>query len=287
MKKKLVVMMISLLVIVLIILLGSYILYKIIFNELTDNIKLEPENYLTSVEIKSKSNFMLFINKEKKISNIIFLNGYGIKSLYKKKIENKSINKGIEIIVNSLKNNNEFDGNEQFKLINYGDNAIFDKIKIEFNKQFVIYGIDKYILSDKSTLELKLDNLDVTNIKQRDQQLKKLYDISINLISVYRNNENEYSKMKEEAISLYANNLYSKLVNYANNITYQEKNSSKGIDITTINATDDYNNELYATGDSWYYIENGLVYAYINFKYNNKSYSYCYKGSSTHTKGLC
>ena len=72
------------------------------------------------------------------------------------------------------------------------------------------------------------------------------------MISKYRNMDFEEKQVKEEDISLYASNVYNKLLTYKGDIITQAKDSITGIDITTINATGDYQNELY-------------VYCYIFF----------------------
>ncbi len=287
MKKKASIILISIITFIILIIILGYVFYKSILNDLTDNIKLEPDKYLTAVEIESKSNFMLFINKDKNISNIIFLNGYSINSLYKQKIEGKSIQKGIELIVNKLKSNNEFNDNSNFKLINYGDNNIYKEIKEEFNKQFVIYGINKEIYSDTSNLKEKLINLNHKSYSNQTDNLKQLYNISLDFINMYLNSEEKIIKLKEEDLPKYATNIYNKLVTYSKQVPNQEKNSQTGLDISTINATFDYNYELYPEKDSWYYIENGIVYAYIKFNYNDKIYEYCYKGEENYTEGIC
>ena len=285
MKKKIIIILIIVSIVSL--LAMGYIYYNIVLSNLNGNIKLDTENYLTSVEVKSKSHFIIFINKNNKISNIIFLNGYSIKSLYKQNIEGKDISKGIELIVDKLKNNNEFNDNDTFQLIDYGNSTIYNEIKTEFNKEFVIYGVNKNILDGESSLNEKLIRLNYDISNNQNDNLKTLYNHSLNLINLYKNNNFEENQMKEDDFSLYAINIYNKLLTYKGDIITQEKNSQTGIDITTINATGDYQNELYPSKDSWYYIENNQVFAYIKFTYNNKTYEYCFNGNENYTEDLC
>ena len=79
MKKRIII--ISIIVFVVAFISIGYIFYNTVLNDLSGNVKLDTDKYLTSIEVKSKSNFIIFINKKKKISNIIFLNGHSIKSL--------------------------------------------------------------------------------------------------------------------------------------------------------------------------------------------------------------
>ncbi len=288
MKSKRNIILISIIFFIILITILGILFYKMVLNEITDNVKLEPDKYLTAVEIDSKSNFILYIDKDNKISNIIFLNGYSIESLYKQRIEGKSIQKAVELIVNKLSNNNEFDSSKEFKLIDYGNINIYTEIKNEFNKQFVIYGINKEIISDNNTLKEKLKSLNSDFFDNDEKNIKKLYNMSIDLISSYKNiDTNTNTTLNDEDISNYSNNIYNKLVTYSKDVPNQEKNNATGLDISTINATNDYNHELYPEKDSWYYIENGKVYTYIKFKYNNKIYEYCYRGEEKYTEGNC
>lgn len=286
MKKKIII--ISVIIFIAVIALGIYILYHVVLNDLTGNVKLNTDEYLTSVEVKSKSNFILFINKKNKVSNIIFLNGYSIDALYKKNIEGKNIETAIELIVDKLKNSNDFNDIGDIQLIDYGNQSIYNEVKTEFNKQLVIYGVDKNITDGSTNLKDKLISLNYDASDKDIDNIKKLYDISVNLISQYRENKSLYSKTDENNdFSIYANNIYNKLENYAKEVTTQDKDSTDGLDITTINASNDYQNQLYASKDSWYYIEGGKVFSYIKFDYNNKIYEYCYKGNNNYTEGVC
>lgn len=286
MKKKIII--ISVIIFIAVIALGIYILYHVVLNDLTGNVKLNTDEYLTSVEVKSKSNFILFINKKNKVSNIIFLNGYSIDALYKKNIEGKNIETAIELIVDKLKNSNDFNDIGDIQLIDYGNQSIYNEVKTEFNKQLVIYGVDKNITDGSTNLKDKLISLNYDASDKDIDNIKKLYDISVNLISQYRENKSLYSKTDENKdFSIYANNIYNKLENYAKEVTTQDKDSTDGLDITTINASNDYQNQLYASKDSWYYIEGGKVFSYIKFDYNNKIYEYCYKGNNNYTEGVC
>lgn len=138
--------------------------------------ELEEEKYLTSVEIKSTSNFILLIDKDENISNVIFLNHSAINRLNPRKIEGKSIEKSIESIVDQLKNNQEWKKDEEIKLVNYGHIDIFNKIKEEFNKEFVIYGINNKITDEEGNLDSKIKQINPNT--NNASNLKVLYDYS-------------------------------------------------------------------------------------------------------------
>ena len=173
-------------------------------------------------------------------------------------------------------------------LIDYGNSATFSNVVEEFNKQLVIYGINKEISMGTTTLKDKLSSLNLEFEDKEEKDLKTLYYYSLDLINKYQKNEIETPiQESQDNINEYALNLYQKLLTYSKTIPNQEKNDPNGLDITTINATENYENEVYVTSKSWYYIRNNQVYAYLNFSIGKQSYDYCFLGSSQYTHEIC
>ena len=112
-KKKLIIL--GVLFLFIIIVIGISLTVYLAYKEITNNISLEVDEYLTSVEVDSKYDFILYLNKKKRISNIIFLNYDSVNSLYKKNIEGNNIKDGIRLIVENI--NNDGIGEEEFNLI--------------------------------------------------------------------------------------------------------------------------------------------------------------------------
>lgn len=265
-----------------------YFLFKNIMLELGDHVKLDTENYLTAVEVDSSANFILLINKKHKISNIIYLNEISVEGLYHKKIEGKKIEKAIPSIVENLKNAEVFDEDKNIILIDYGNQEVFSRVVEEFNKQLVIYGVNKEITTDSNTLQNKLIHLNLEFKNNKEKDLKSLYYHSLDIISKSREDKKpNINQERKENIDQYALNVYNKLLTYSSSISNQTKDDLNGIDITTINATGDYENEQYATKKSWYYIKDYKVYAYLNFSIHGKNYDYCFLGNNQYTKGVC
>ena len=93
-------------------------------------------------------------------------------------------------------------------------------------------------------------------------------------------------KMKEQAKE-YANNVYKKLENYVitNNIGEQDKNDTS-LPINLIPASSD--NAIYPNLDSWYYIKNKQVFAYIAIDTKDQTYGWCYNGGiDNYKEGEC
>lgn len=263
-------------------------LFKNIALELGDHVELDTKNYLTAIEVNGNAEFILLVNKNDQISNIIYLNGKSVEGLYHKKIEGKKIEKAVPKIVENLKNAKVFNDDKNVILIDYGNRGIFSKVEKEFNKQFVIYGINKEITTDLNTLQNKLTQLNLEFKNNQEKDLKSLYYYSLDIISKSREDKESNANQEEkENIDQYALNIYNKLLTYSSSISNQTKDDLNGIDITTINATGDYENERYVTKKSWYYIKDYKVYAYLNFSIHDKNYDYCFLGNTQYTRDVC
>lgn len=202
-----------------------------------------------------------------------------------------------------LNDKSTFIGNIKYKNKNY--KVVLKNTIKEFNKtkpiskslNIIIY--DKYKLVKSTKKIIKKNNNIKINIKKSKLKTKgkefKFKDtkesrILINL-SIYSqdilNNKNKKSKktvkLSKEKIKEYADNIYNKLLKYqkSNNIINQDINDNN-IKISDIPA---YNN-LYPDSDSWYYIKDSKVYAYIKFTIDKDIYSFCYQNNSS-KEGKC
>ena len=110
----------------------------------------------------------------------MFLNSKSVSTLANKKIEGKPYDKAIELIVDKLKNAEEFNHSNSLYLIKYDDGGNYSKVLEQFNKQFVIYGVDKSVVEQTSTINLKLDELKLDKTNNVPDNLKLLYDFSKN-----------------------------------------------------------------------------------------------------------
>lgn len=286
-KKKIVIILLTMLIIIVISIFGLYKTVDKYATKLGGNNSLDTKNYNTAVEIDCGANFILLFNKKSEITNILYLNSSSVSTLYNKNIENTNIEEAIKFIVESLNNENFFNNINEITLINYGNLSIFDNTVEEFNKNLGIYGISKKLVTTSKTLEDKISELNLTYKNNTEKDLKSLYYYSLDIINKYQKSTTQSQTINTQNMDNYALNIYNKLLIYGKEINEQSINQQGSIDITTINATDDYDNELYAEKESWYYIQNNLIYAYINFKYDNVNYEYCFRGSNLYEKGKC
>lgn len=142
------------------------------------DIKLS-DNYKSIIGIKVDSDVLIVIDNKNIVSNILFLNDKSTLSLANQRIEGKPLSKAIELIVDKLKNNNEFDNGGELFLTRYNDNSIYSTVLSELNKEFVIYGVDNKIVELNSTLDIKKKEL---NISDSSTDIKSLYEFSLKKI---------------------------------------------------------------------------------------------------------
>ena len=227
----------------------------------TDIISIKDYYDTIEVKIDNKTNFMLCINKEKQIYHIIFLEESSL-SLYNSNIENQSISKSIKSMITILEKQNLLKENSTITLYNY-ENKIFDKVKEEIKKN--LHDKNIAIVTLKNTLSNKRKELKIERVMDNDL-------ISIDLYSKELINNIEEINYEEETDSIY---MMLEKYQKKNNIIDQEQNDSR----FPIYYIESNNNYLPST-NSWYYIKDSKVIAYIEIN----GYGYCYKGSKTNKK---
>ena len=175
-KKKILIIVIAIFCLFLII--GVVTILKV--NSKSENIKLEL-NYKSLVGVTVDSDIILVINQKDIVSNIIYLNDTSVLDLANQKIEGKDISTAIELIVDKLKNQGEFDNGDILYLTKY-DNVSFSKVMEEFNKEFVVYGISNKIIEKDGNLDTKLNQLDLETNDDVNKKLKILDEYSKKLL---------------------------------------------------------------------------------------------------------
>ena len=252
---------------------------------------ITSKNYDDMVEfdINNNLNFAVVI-QSKKINHILMFNEESV-ILYNQDIENNSISKSISMITNLLINSNNLTPTSQVTLTSY-ENKYYNEVKQSFINELKSNNYNNItILEKQTTIEKKVKRLEIEYSK-KDDLISKLDIYSKNIISSAKTNENSYSTTKSKTISKeqakeYANNVYKKLENYVinNNIGEQDKNDTS-LPINLIPASSD--NTIYPNLDSWYYIKNKQVFAYIAIDTKDQTYGWCYNGGiDNYKEGEC
>ena len=252
---------------------------------------ITKKNYDDMVEfdINNNLNFAVII-KDNKINHILMYNEKSV-ILYNQDIENNPINKSISMITNLLINSNNITQTSQVTLTSY-ENKYYNAVKQAFLSELQSNNYNNITIIEKqTTLENKADRLEI-EYSTKDDLVSKLDIYSKNIISRSKSSSNDYNTTETKSISKeqakeYANNVYKKLENYVitNNIGEQDVNDTS-LPINLIPASSD--NTIYPNLDSWYYIKNKQVFAYIAIDTKDQTYSWCYSGGiDNYKEGEC
>lgn len=252
---------------------------------------ITEKNYDDMVEfdINNNLNFAVVI-KSNKINHIFMFNEQSV-ILYNQDIENNSIKKSISMITNLLINSNNLTQTSKVTLTSY-ENKHYNEVKQSFINELKSNNFNNItILEKQTTIEKKVERLEIEYSK-KDDLISKLDIYSKNIISSAKTTGNTYSTTESKSISKeqakeYANNVYKKLENYVitNNIGEQDRYDTS-LPINLIPASSD--NTIYPNLDSWYYIKNKQVFAYIAIDTKDQTYSWCYNGGiDNYKEGEC
>lgn len=142
----------------------------------SNNSNITSDDYFTMIEVlvPNGPNFSLVIDKDSKVSHVLFLNSDST-FLSDSKVEGKSMDKAISVLMEDMWNKNYFNDNKDIELINYGDSEIYNSFYQEVNKNLVILGIGGSVINSESTLEKKAVALEISYESDLDflNELKK------------------------------------------------------------------------------------------------------------------
>ena len=275
-------------ILIIIALLGYYLItnsipeFKKTFGSSDKIIKTSEYENLVNVNINNNINFGLVINNKKEIYHIYFYEDNSL-VLYNQNIENNKFNKALDTVIVKLIENDYLKEGATITLTKY-NTKYYNEFKKSLMKVLNKYKVHVTIKEETSDLlslatSYELDGTDQTKILLELDLLLK------NQIKI--NKEDEKEEVTEKDLKKYCNNIYMSIESYQkeNNIVNEEKNKTK-LDITKISALEGKN--IFPTKDSFYYIKDSKVYAYIKIEFDAKRAEYCYNGSIDEYKvGVC
>lgn len=144
------------------------------------DIPLEND-YDDVILVSDKAEFLLVL-KEDKVSNILFLNKKAVSALADKKIEKKSTDEAIELIIDHLKNDNLLNDSDNMEVKSLKQSDSYQKVTSSFNKNLVIYGINKEIMNGSFTLDTVLTKFHLEEKKKEQENIETIYQYSKGLI---------------------------------------------------------------------------------------------------------
>ena len=121
------------------------------------------------------------------------------------------------------------------------------------------------------------------NIEYYSKEIVRHTNVSKN----YNSSSDDNIILDDSSSKSLSNSVYKSIEKYIreNNISNLERGNQELI-ISMIPA--DSSLKYYPSDSSWYYVSNGKIYAYIEFRDNSNSYGYCYSGSIDLIKnGVC
>ena len=240
-------------------------------------IKANKYQNIIKIKIDDTTDFALVFDTEGKIYHIFFFDNSSV-FLYNQNIENKELNSSIKNIITILIENKKKKNNSKIEMV-YDNEEHFKN----FSKTWK--DIEKE-LSIKTNTSEEVKTL---------EEIARIYGIETNNITTTLLELDLYSKefikdkpksnidLDQDTTKKYANEVYKTLENYVEKekiVNLNKEDVSLPITLIPIE-------EYYPTSNSWYYVKEGKVYAYIEFESNNK-YSYCYQGSiNNRMEGEC
>lgn len=237
---------------------------------------VNPEKCTNIIEIKINDDvdYIYLLDNEEKIYHIIFLSPSSL-VLYNKNIENNNYDIVNKKSIEQFIKNNYLKTDSKISVTRY-NNDNYIKYKDSLLSMLKYYNINTNIIENESDFVEMSKKLGVEP-SSKSKMISELDYYSKELINNNSNNNLKNIVLDKDNSKKFSNNVYKKIEKYiqSNNIENMDMKDTRLI-ISTIPADD--NAKYYPSINSWYYVKNKRIYAYIEFEENNK-YSYCYKGS--------
>lgn len=244
-------------------------------------INIDIYNKMYEFNIDNKINFSIIIDENNNIYHMFFFDKESA-CLANKNIENNKLEEGLKKIYIGLIEKDYLTNTSNINIIRYDnkENIIYDIVS-NLNR---FYNIKGNINISDSTIEnkineLKLDSIEESYLKDLDLYSKEYIRLTKNVVL-----------SKEESINTrkYSDNVYSKITNYMNMNGISNLNTNDTTLVINMIPGDE-EHKYYPSINSWYYVKDKKVYAYIEFIINdNNVKGYCYEGSIDLVKeGVC
>lgn len=238
---------------------------------------INTKRYQNMIEINIDNNidFSVIIDNDKRIYHLMFFNKDSV-VLYNKNIENNYFDIAIDNIVRNLIENDYLKNNSEIVITKYSD-VYYGEFINSFKNILKKYSLNNNIKEDTSNLVEKAHMLNILDAGTSTILLKMdYYSKEMKLLYNTKNNKT-INVINKNNSKKYTDNVYKKIEKYIleNNIKNLKKNDTM---LLINNIPADSDGKYYPTNNSWYYVDNGRVYAYIEIQNNESIYKYCYKG---------
>lgn len=248
---------------------------------------INSSRYSNMIEfnIDDLANFGLIIDSERCVYHIMFFDRGSI-TLYNQDIENNDCIVVLDKIFKLLISNDILNTNSIIKITKYNDFSYKEYLD-EVNKNISKYNLGVMVLENDNTLEDRAMELGISG-DSGESILSYMDYYSKEVVRKYKDTELKKNiNLDDDNSHELCNNVYKKIEEYIynNEIDNLDKDNTL-LMIGTIPA--DSSLKYYPSSNSWYYVTDGDVYAYIELINGNKKYGYCYKGSiDLRSEGEC
>ena len=244
---------------------------------------INPNKYanLVDINVNDKISLGVILDKNKKVYHLFFYEDNST-IFYNQNIEDNNLDKGLDLIVSKLIEKDYLKENYNLKLTKYNI-KYYNEFKKSLNKALNKYHVKVNIIEEDNTIEQLANSLELNY----SDDTRALLEIDLLLKDSTSKDIKEEKKIDNKDIKKYSNNIYIKIEKYKdnNNIINEERDKTK-LDITTIPG--DNEGRIIPSSDSYYYIKDSKVYAYIKLTIDEKVYDYCYNGSiDEYKEGMC
>jgi len=274
--------------IILLIVISTFITIKNVIPEYKSSIgssdgfiKTKLYKNMFEVNIDNNVRYAYVIDENSNVYHMLFFD-MNSTCLYNKNLEKHSVSDAVLESVKILIENDYLKNTSKITITKYDDFYYNSFIKI-FKSCLNKYGISTNIITNSNALEKLCEEFELDYSESNEYALKELDIYSKEFTRVKKNSISDKSSdsteyIREDNAREYTNNVYKKVKRYIldNKITSMDKYDNR-LSISSIPADKDL--KYYPSPNSWYYVKDGKLYAYIEIIDNGTSYSYCYNGS--------
>ena len=264
--------------VLIILVLAVYFLFKTAIPELRESIGssghlLNYKEYhsMFEVNIDEKCDVAFIVNSNGVIFHLLFFDKNSV-SLYNQDIENHNIEDALDLSIPILLSNQLISNDSSISITSYGKSS--ERFIEAFQFSLLKNNLSSNITQIEGNLIERGTRVDST-VRDEKTSLEAMDYYSKDISFQYSNKKSNTSTFKPSSL---ARSVYRKIEDYASsqNIVNLELDQVI-IPIQSIPA--DRSSEYYPSINSWYYLVDGKVYAYIEFIQNVDVYGFCFQGS--------
>lgn len=244
---------------------------------------VSAKDYQNMIEVSIDSQFDLafLINSKGNIYHLFFFDKTST-ILYNKNIENHSIEDALDLVFPILIQNGVYQSTSSVVIFHATDSFATSFLDV-WKSRCLKYSLSDSIMEDSFALEERAQSLGI----DEDSLSSILLGFDFYSKEMVRTYASQSAPLDWEHAKEYANHIYQRIEKYVLEESITSLKKGEG-ELYLSNIPAEETATYYPTQNSWYYVEEGKVYAYLEFQEKGNTYSYCYSGSiDLWKKGEC